>query len=90
MKTCYKFELGQIVEMVHGEKEINFYKKILRRFISNECDITELANMNAPKDGDLYKVHERRIANKNNVELNTQEFTLFGRSGLRNMKTRCF
>lgn len=88
----YAFEIGQLVEMVRGEKELSYTVSVIRRFTSNESLIKEIVDLNTNRDGDLFKVRERRIVtDKNNVEhdlylcqkLKTLEFTLFGRSGLR-------
>lgn len=95
--TNFVFEVGQVLEMVHGQKEIDYTAGVIRRFISDESVIQEILALNDAQDGDLYKVHERRLAaDKNNVShdlylcqnLKSEEFelTLFGRSGLRERK----
>lgn len=87
----FKFEIKQVVEMVRGQKEDNYKASIIRRFISDESFIKKFIDDQA-QDGDLFEVCERRMKkDANNVEhdlylcrnLKTDEFTLFGRSGLR-------
>lgn len=87
-----KFEIGEIVEMVRGKKEDDYTASVIRRFISDEEAIKELVDLNPARDGDLVKVHERRLKKDGRgVEhdlylcqnLRTEEFSLFGRSGLR-------
>lgn len=90
--NCFKFEIGQVLEMVRGQKERDYTANVIRRFVKNESSVKELVDLNQAQDGDLFKVCERRLkADANNVEhdlylcqsLKTQEFTLFGRDGLR-------
>lgn len=90
--ACFKFEIGQTVEMVRGPKEIEYTANLIRRFIRNEAAVQELLALNDNRDGDLFEVKERRMKkDAKNVEhdlylcksLKNDEFTLFGRSGLR-------
>lgn len=90
--TYFKFEIGQVLEMVRGQKEDDYIANVIRRFVKNESVVKELVALNTNQDGDLFKVCERRLkTDKNNVvhdlylcqNLKTQEFTLFGQSGLR-------
>lgn len=88
----YKFEVGQILEMIHGQKERDYVVNVVRRWIKNESSVQEFLNMNEDHDGDLVEVIERRTKlDAKNVEhdlylckkLKTQEYSLFGRTGLR-------
>lgn len=87
----FEFEIGQIVEMVHGASERDYTAAAIRRFVEDESTVNELVALNSNQDGDLFKVCERRVKIANDVEhdlylcqnLKTQEFTLFGRAGLR-------
>ncbi len=89
----FKFEIGQVLEMVHGQKEQDWLTNVIRRWIKDESVVKDLANLSQDRDGDLFKVCERWLGpdtNKNVAHdlylcqnLKTQEFTLFGRSGLR-------
>lgn len=88
----FEFEIGQIVEMVRGQKSYEYVANIIRRFVKDESVVEELVNLNQDRDGDLFKVCERLLRkDASHVErdlylcqnLQTKEFTLFGRSGLR-------
>lgn len=91
-KVDFKFEIGQVVEMVWTPADDEFISNVIRRFTHNEDTVQELVNLDEARDGDLCRVCERWIKKDNdNVEhdlylcqnLQTQEYTLFGRSGLR-------
>ncbi len=88
----FVFEIGQMVERVYGQKEYNDLANLMRQFFKDESVIKEMVELVPRRDGDLFKVCEQRVlVGKNGVEydlylcqkLETQEFTLFGRSGLR-------
>ena len=79
------FKIGQIVERVRGEKEHDYIASFIRQFTQDDSIFKH-------QDVDLFRVREWRVKRgQDYVEhdlylcqnLKTLEFTLFGRSELR-------
>jgi hypothetical protein len=89
---CFKFEIDQVVEMVRGSSHDQWMRNLFCRFFRKESTVEEFMDMDKSKDGDLFQVKERwtkedRRKLKHDLylceNLKTKEWTLFGRTGLR-------
>ena len=87
----YKFKIGQVVEMVRTQEFNEIKAGIIRCWVRNESSVKKVLDLDKSKDGDLYEVVERHMKDGHDLylckSLKTEEFTLFGRSGLRERKT---
>lgn len=89
----FAFEVGEIVEAVRNPTDGDYLTCLFGQFIPDEVDLKNQVDvtLSIHQDGDLFKVCEKRIKTVNNVDhdlylcksLKTEEYTLFGRSGLR-------